>query len=270
MNSIMKFSTKQIGVNLIIAALMIVSLAGCKKDDPEAPLLPPSSSFVMDYSEFDDNSFKSASTAANFVFAGTHVAVWNTVLFFNLVVPVAAFWESFNHQAEYQGNSTWTWDYNFNVIGIQHKAELQAVLDGAEVQWKMYISKDGNYSNYLWYSGSTRVDRTYANWTLNSDPANPQQYLNVEWNRNAQTGLENIKYKNVIPGHADNGSYIYYEQSNDADLDRVYDIYGSGNDNLINIKWHHLNKDGRVKNEAHFGDTDWHCWDIDYTDMVCQ
>ncbi len=268
MKSKMTTAGKQIGGLMIIAALMITSLTGCLNDKNPAPELPGSSMFIMPYSDFDENSGKTASSNENFVYAATNVAVWNTVIFLNMIVPVAAYWESFNHQADYQGNNTWTWEYNFNSLGIQHSAELQAVLDGNQVHWKMYISKSGNYSNFLWYSGTTQNDRSHAEWTLNHDPTDPKPLVGIEWNRDA-SGFEDIKYTNVIPGHDDYSGYIYYEQVDDADLDRIYDIYFPSDDNLINIKWHHLNKDGRVKNEARFGDTDWHCWDIDYTDISC-
>jgi len=38
----------------------------------------------------------------------------------------------------------------------------------------------------------------------------------------------------------------------------------------MEINWNKPANNGRVKDEAHFGDQDWHCWDADQQDTGCQ
>ena len=89
---------------LIIAIAAVGVMSGCKKDKP-APGLPPTSSMVMDYSEFNSGgSGKSAhdggispyDSSTAWGWAATNVVIWNVVLTVNLAIPVAAFVESFN------------------------------------------------------------------------------------------------------------------------------------------------------------------------------
>ena len=52
--------------------------------------------------------------------------------------------------------------------------------------------------------------------------------------------------------------------------DAMYDIFNKGQNNLTEIKWNRTSKDGRVKDPAHFGDEDWHCWNHLLEDTTCQ
>ncbi len=140
---------------LVILLIIAIVPTGCNKDEDDAteagpaPELPPTSSFVMDFSDFPDddttkykNSY--AYTYQNWLWAASNVTVWNAVLTVTLVVPVAAFYESFNHQGVWDPSvSAWVWSYNFTAGGAVHLAELQASLVNEGVRWEMYISKNG-------------------------------------------------------------------------------------------------------------------------------
>jgi len=267
--------------SLVILLIIAIIPTGCNKDEESnvepapAPELPPTSSFVMDFSDFPDDDttkYKSsyAYTYQNWWWAATNVAVWNAVLTITLVVPVAAFYESFNHQGVWDpGLNAWVWSYNFVAGGAIHLAELRGSLDANGIYWEMYISKTNVYNDFLWFSGSSNSTNTAGEWHLNENPNNPNEFLQIEWNRDVTTGEADIKYTNVKPGAPGNGGYILYGVNNSVPYDTYYTIYNANNNNLTDIEWNRTTKNGRVSDELHFGDPDWRCWDENLQDIIC-
>lgn len=260
---------------LIFLALS-VSLFSCKKDkDEPAPDLPPSSTMVMNFGNFEDttgNGKMLDTTKINFVHAATNVYWWSLVVTLHAVVPVAAFQEALNQNASYDSNSkTWTWEYNTNVsVWGQYNCRLEAKLVGSNVQWEMYISKSGLYTDFLWYSGLSAVDGTNGTWRLYQNPTSTKNaYMDILWHRNTN-GTEDIKYTNIVPGSNQNGSYIEYGTTQvDPNYNAFYNIYGIANNNLLEVKWNTQIKEGRVKDGSKFNDADWHCWDNSFTNTTC-
>ncbi len=261
--------------NLKFKTLLILSLSlllinsGCKKDKEPAPEIPPETTFNINFSDFD-NSNKLALdsvTNDNWTWAATNVAVWNTIITINLAIPVAAFKEAFNHQGEYQNDGSWIWSYNFGTTG--YSAKLKAKEDGGYINWYMYISKSGTYTDFLWYSGKSKTDNSEGTWTLYQNPTTPNEYVDIQWHRNTTAGTSDIKFTNAIPGGSENGGYILYKIDPSQTLDAFYDIYNKGQDNLTNINWSRTTKEGKIKDPAHFGDNDWHCWNSSLIDTTC-
>ena len=263
------------GSLLLLFALTVINFTGCKKDDDikPAPDLPPQASMVMDFSDFaeaDTTFLKSTDTYHNWGWAATNVLVWNTVITVHLAIPVAAFYESFNHEGVYDPNTgEWVWSYNFMAGGVIHSASLHASLSGDDINWKMYISKDNAYSNFLWYYGTTNLSNTKAVWHMSENPQHPNELILIEYEKNTQTTLEQIKYTNIKTSSPGYGGYIEYGQRGDQDFDAFYKIYVIEQDHLTNIEWSRSMKDGRVRDEIHFGDFDWRCWDTDLQDITC-
>lgn len=253
----------------------IFSTTSCKKDDDDkvAPVLPPQSAFVMNFSDFSDtnDTLKSAAqveTYSNWGYAALNVMVWNSVLTVGLAVPVASYVEAFNHEAIYHPDEdNWTWSYNFSVGFTAYEAELTAALEGTMVNWEMRITKAGEYSDFLWYRGKSAVDGMSGYWVLSENPLNPGDLLRIEWQK-SENGTSNIKCINVRTGDAENGSYIWYGTTITS-FDRFYVIYRKPVNNHINIEWSSTLKNGHVKDPLHFMDTEWHCWDINLQDIVC-
>jgi len=266
--------------SLVILLLIAIIPTGCNKDadnvEPApAPELPPSSSFVMDFSDFSDddttkykNSY--AYTYQNWWWGATNVVGWNFILTVTLVVPVAAFYESFNHQGIWDPSiSKWVWSYNFVAGGSIHLAELHASLENNGVKWEMYITKNNAYNDFLWFYGITNSVNSTAEWHLYKNPNNPIEFLDIDWSEDNVTGEAEIQYTHVEPGVPGNGSYIQYGVNNSTPYDTYYRIYKAANDNLTDIEWNRTTKNGRVMDELHFGDPDWRCWDELLQDIIC-
>lgn len=267
--------------NLFVVVLASVSLAlaSCKLKEEEetgtAPTLPVASSFVMAFDDFDfvvaarDSAMSViVATTSNYNYAATHVAVWNTVLQVGLIVPVASFVEAFSHDPKKQSDGSWLWSYSFRVAGISHTAKLYGKIVNNTVEWDMYISRIGGYTNFHWYEGTSKIDGTQGAWTLMKDPDNAHEFIGIAWNRNASAGTGDIKYTNIETGTDGEGDYIHYGTTTDTTYNAYYDINDASASSLIEIEWNRATTAGRVKNFAHFGNEDWQYWDATHQDIA--
>lgn len=257
----------------IIAVMMIMVFSGCKKDEEKtAPTIPPSSTFIMDFSGFsnpaDTTGNRELTSYNNWGFSYINVVSWNVLLTVGLAVPVAAFNESFNHQAVYHpDNNNWTWSYNVTADNSVYEAELTGYLQSDSVVWEMRITRDNLYSDFLWFQGKSAIDQSGGYWILMNSPLTPVTLLKIDWKRYPDNTAE-IRYTNIVPSSEDNGSYIFYGKTS-ADLNRSYVIYNHKIDNMTAIEWNSNSHNGHVKDPAHFGDILWHCWDTNLADIVC-
>jgi hypothetical protein len=266
----------------IFASFLALTLFfACAKDEPtkteeEQPPTPPQADyFIIDFNVFPDSTSpapfqkeQQILTYQNWGFAAVNVAVWNSLITLTLIAPVATFNSTIQEEPVLQPDGRWLWTKNFNVLGVPHTSKLygETVTSGAE--WEMYLSKENAFTDFKWYTGFSNLPLTEGNWTLFKDPDSSVEFIRIDWHRNQQGG--DIKYTNIIPGHQDNGGYIYFEK-NDASspYDRFYDIYNKSMDNLTQIEWDSVTREGRVLDALHFGNPDWHCWDMDLMDIVC-
>lgn len=269
-------------VTALLLALILFAISGCSDDDksttpePQPPDLPPQASFVMDYGDFIEETgyvifLDRGSDPASHVNWGQsafRIAFWDFALSVTLAVPVAAFVESFQHQPVQQPDGSWEWSYSVTV-GVQYTCRLVGRTDAGMVEWEMYISKQGAYSDYLWYYGSHNLPATEGAWTVNRDPNQSNPFLSIEWHRDVADSTGDLKYTYVVPVDADSGGYIFFGSDIDSTYDRFYHLYNKAQDNLAEIEWNYEFKNGRVRDEFFYGDTVWHCWDMNLEDSDC-
>ncbi len=265
----------------LVLFLSVFLMQSCQKDDltttvdpqgQKAPELPKVESFVMPFTAFEEFREDDSRTTNNWLYAASNVVIWNLVLTQQLIIPVASFYESFNHSAEYQGGGVWLWAYEVDDNGTTYHAELYGeLLVGNEVKWDMYISEEGGFPQMHWYSGITANDGSYATWTLNHEPNNPTPFIEINYQENDGNGFETIRYTNIIPGIPENGGYIEYKESasQGTEFNRIYDIYKSEIDNLLEINWNNPSNEGRVKDAEYFQDNEWHCWGSNLQNIDC-
>ena len=267
-------------VLLVLMVATVVLQPGCKKDHGDPPQIPPSSSFVMNFSDLDStkapgkflkiSGIDSVGEYSNYLFSAGNVFVWNVIITVGLAVPVASFLHSFSYQATWNNQvDAWEWKYDFTVV-VVYSAKLRAKVSGNMVHWEMYISKQGGFQNFLWYSGDSHLDGTEGTWTLFDNPTSNQELLGILWHNNASNGTSDITYTNIVPGGPENGGYIAYGITTDTTYNAFYNIYNKGKNNLTEIKWKRTAMNGRVKDSLHFGNTDWHCWDVTLKNEICQ
>ncbi|UCC31100.1 MAG: hypothetical protein JSU86_02250 [Phycisphaerales bacterium] len=275
-------------LRLVTSCVLLIGMlpwaTGCRTnmqpDGEEAPEIPPASTFVMDFSDFVDGGASKLAldrtdpttmqliVRANWGRAALKVGIWNAIITVGLAVPVAAFLESFNHIPEIQTDGSWVWSYEVSVTGVIHTAELHALVVDGNVEWNMFISKEGFYTDFNWFSGLSNLAGTEGTWTLNKDPDDPTAFVGIEWHRNLQDETGDIKYTNIVPDGPENGGYIFHGITGEA-FDAFYEIFNKGQDNLTNIEWSRTTKEGRIRDPAHFSDEDWRCWDTALLDIEC-
>jgi hypothetical protein len=270
-------------VAAIFAVLLMVVPAGCGKSDKSnditnALALPPQSSLFTDFSSFPTVSSQAAASLvsrvtisgqSNFAFSAVNVIVWNTVITVGLAVPVYTFLEAFNHRPTLQPDGSWLWSYSKTILLVTYTAKLYGKINGDHVDWSMYISKAGDFTDFNWFNGTADLAGTNGNWTMKKSPSDPVDLLSIDWARNAAADTGHITYTNVEPGGPENGGYISYgnDGTTDPTYDAYYNIYNKGKDDLINIEWNLTTKEGRVKNPAAFGDSNWHYWNSALQDV---
>ena len=123
------------------------------------------------------------------------------------------------------------------------------------------------FVDFLGYYGKSALSGSGGYWIIQEDPVSPHPLFQIDWHQYSD-GTADIRYMNVKPGDQENGSYIFFGTALTG-LDRFYDIYNKGQDNLTEIEWSSVNKNGHVKDLNHFGDEQWHCWDTNLMDVVC-
>lgn len=264
-------------IGIILISFTIISCDEGEKDE-DAPQLPPKESFIIDFSDFNNSSDTLKSTKATLTYknwgaAYFQASVWNFIIAVKGIVPVTAFVESFNHQPVYEGVKTWSWTYDYTIGSATYTAKLTGkILETEEVKWEMYISKAaliGAYTDFKWYEGVARLDRTSGHWILYNNPTDVYELIRIDWTKNWDNNTGGIKYTNIVPDGPENGGYIAYGIVGDTVFDAYYEIYNKGKDNLTDIEWNRTTKVGRISDPLTFGDEDWHCWDNLLLDIVC-
>ncbi len=246
---------------------LVVVFTSCEKEE-EPPVIPDISTFQMDFSEFapiSDTAKKSTSeeysTYKHFVTSAFQITGWNIAVALVMATPVASFTESFNHEAVYHTDDKyWTWSYNFNLLG-PHDAELKGYFEGDSVVWEMKIDTK------VAYTGKNATDRSGGYWLLKKDLNSSDFWLQIDWNKNGDEAR--VKYTNILNGDHEKGGYILYGKTS-GELNRYYHIFNKGANNLTKIEWNAEMKNGRIINQAVFGDNDWNCWNEKLRDIDCE
>ena len=203
-------------MNQFVAIALMISLVisfGCEKEEKDsAPQLPPASTFVTEFSEFDQGMDRKSTEVieSNFVMAAVAVVYMNASLTVGLAIPVAAYIEAFNHDPVRIDNDTWEWSYDVVVEEVTYTAVLTADVIGDQVDVEMRISKAEVFEDFLWYSGSFDILRTSGTWTLYNNPEDNQEVLNIVWNHDWELETFDVTYTYVLAESNYYGSYIEY------------------------------------------------------------
>jgi len=261
-------------MNQFVAISLMISLTisfGCEKEEKDkAPQLPPASSFVTDFSEFDQGAAKKSTEVIenNFVTAAVAVVYMNSVLTVGLAIPVAAYAEAFNHDAMRVDNDTWEWTYDVIVEDITYTAVLTADVVGEMVNWEMRISQEEGFQDFLWYSGSCDILRTSGTWTLYNNPEDNQEVLTIDWNHDWELGTFDVTYTYVTESNY-YGSYIEYGLTEDTDYDAYYIIDDTAQVMTYVIHYNTETHAGKIEEFVNEDPVFEGCWDSNLQNADC-
>lgn len=271
----------------LTAALTVIFLSSCVVDPPttpqSAPEIPPAEVFTLSTEEISETSSDTTTalttgvTYRNWAHAGINLLVWNTVIVLKTGIPWAAFGRALNETPVFIGNATFEWTYQHqahpNLGGDLYDIRLtgQYLNNSQEVEWVMTASKVGGFQEFEWYRGIVSTDHTSASIILNHQPNNPESCLRIDYERNPATNDASIRYTNIDPTNSDMGAYIEHRVQSTEDFNRAYDVLTKPNDprTFLEIQWNEPTREGRVKHEKRFNNTDWHCWDVNQIDVDC-
>ena len=263
-------------IALIVTGICLSSaFTGCVNKD-KAPLIPPSETMIMDFSDYVKDTSQTKSTLADtshFWFSTATVVVWNSLIGITCAIPFLSYKEALKHQAVHQHDDSWLWTFsvrdNWNAF---YTCKLSATDMGTTINWEMRLSKSGwlGYDNFRWYHGVSYKDGSKGTWTLCESPSNPIDFLKIEWNRDKDIKYTLLKHQNPMPiSGIDSlyGSFIYYGKTSN-DLNRVYNIYYMMQN--CDIEWNHEDLHGRVRAPYFYHNDDWHCWGTNLGNTVCE
>jgi hypothetical protein len=261
----------------LIFVLSTGFFTGCKKDKGNPPVLPPPESMTIDFSNFVSakksgeqvSGFKGTENS-NWEYAATVASVWSVIINLNLAVPVAAFKLAVNQVPVYISAKNWQWSYNVTFLASTYKARLTGLIRTSDVQWKMYITKDGTggFSEFLWFEGTSKLDGTGGQWILYESAVTPDALLQIDWTKTGTT-VGNIKYT-YVKNNSFKNSYIEYGLTTN-DLNAYYTIhyYNGVKFSDVNVEWNSTTHNGHVKSVDYLGDSNWYCWDANKINIIC-
>ena len=245
------------------------AVSACKKDDTvisSPPLMPPRAAFVMDFTGY--KYLHQTKTYTNFNIAVTNVKPWYKLMEEILFIPFAAYKEALYVTPIKIDANSWQWEFDFT-IEKAYKGKLKSLRNGDNIEWKMYVSKAGEFSDFLWYEGTTDYFATKASWLIYDSPAVPRKIIGVEWILN-EDKTYSLEYKNIANGGRDFGSFIKYSTNVADEFNKSFDVYDKLNEHLSKIEWTKDNVSGRLQDSFSYGNSDWYCWNEDYQDTDCK
>lgn len=270
---------------LLLTVIIAGLLTGCKKKHGDPPVLPPEETLIMDFTNFESGK-KSADLFTekglndyNWGFSALVAGYWRAVIFTTLYVPVKAFQVAVDKDPVWIEDNTWQWSYEVTVLSVKFKARLVGQIRSTDVLWKMYLTREGTggFAEFLWFEGTSLTTGRGGSWTLNHSAQYQEPVLTINWEGNG-TAVTYIKYTYVRALNdsrvADpfKNSYIEYKTSaTSTRYDSSYKIYyyNGAEFATMDVEWNSVNHSGRVKSQAVYTDTNWHCWDESLVDIVC-
>lgn len=260
--------------------LSVSLLSGCKKDKGDPPVLPPSESMTIDFSNFSAQgkgdlsiSVPKGTQTSNWEFAAGVATIWNAIIYTTLAVPVYSYKMAINQTPAYLEDKTWQWSYNVSLLNLTYKARLTGQIRTNDIQWKMYIAVDGTggYNEFLWFEGTSSLDGKSGQWILYESHSNQVPVIKIDWSVTGNT-VASVKYTYTKSGNSFKDSYIEYGRTTNS-LNSFYTIHYYNSTYLqfydLNVEWSSTAHNGRVKCLGHFGDTEWYCWDGNYINVTC-
>jgi hypothetical protein len=269
---------KKIISGVLIFALTTVLFYGCKKDKGDPPALPPAESMTIDFTNFVSaaksgvfNIDQKGTQNSNWEYAATVAGFWRLIINSTLAVPVAAYKIALTQTPSFVTTKTWQWSYTVTYLSATYKARLTGQIRANDVQWKMYISKDGadSFAEFVWFEGTSKLNGSGGQWILYQSSVAPDAMLQIDWTKTA-TGVGYVKYTYVKNDSIKN-SFIEYGLTTNA-LNAYYTIhyYNGVKFSDVNVEWNITTHNGHVKSLDYLGDTNWYCWDSNKINTVCQ
>jgi hypothetical protein len=259
---------------LSVCLILLVAVSGCKKDKGNPPELPPAGTMIIDFTNFDYQGKGMEAFAAKgtdnsaWEFAAIAAGTFKIILGTTLAIPVYSFQLAIDQTPQYVSDKTWQWVYNATIANESYQAKLVGQIGSSEVTWKMYITKQNSFTDFLWFEGTSALDGNSGQWTLYHSNATPVAVLQIDWIKSGDA-LSSVKYTYVKEQDSFKTSYIEYGFKS-GPLNAYYTIhYYNGNKfSDVNVEWNTTTHNGRIRCTEYI-DGQWYCWDANRANTNC-
>ncbi len=242
--------------------------ASCKKDLKYPPALPSEETFIFVIDDFELKSLQDT-TMVNWWRAKSIVKNWNLTILENLSVPISSYLKATKTQNPlYQSDNTWLWEYDFYDGEINYSSKLFGTENTDSVIWEMYITKEGEYNDFLWFSGICFNNNNTVLWKIYDNPDNAEELMSINYNKQSSDVID-IKFTNISPSDAENGSYFLLGKSNTDNFNRYFKSFTKTDDKKLEITWSSEIGYGKISSFDLYQDSNWHCWDESLKDVDC-
>lgn len=257
---------------LSLGLVLLMSFSGCKKDKGQPPELPPVGTMMIDFTNFEYQKKGvpevKGTENSSWEFAAIAAGTFKLILGTTLVVPVTSFQLAIDQTPEYVSEKKWQWIYNATIGSETYQAKLIGEIRSTDIGWKMYITKQNAYTDFLWFEGTSALDGNSGQWILYYTNANPVPVLQIDWKKSGDA-LSSVKYTYTKEDNLKT-SYIEYGFKT-GDLNAFYNIHFFKETKFIdvNVEWSTAGHQGRVKCIDYLGDDQWHCWNANRVNVTC-
>lgn len=252
----------------------------CKKNPGEPPVVPPSGTMAVDFSNFESGkkgevsiSVPKGTQNSNWEFAAGVALIWKSIIYTTLAIPVTSFQLAASQDPVYIENQTWEWKYTATVLGKTYNARLTGQIAASNVVWKMFITLEGTggFTDFIWFEGTSEFDGSAGQWILYQSPTSPASILQIDWTKSGED-IGMVKCTYTKTGDQFKDSYIEYGLTSNA-LNAYYTIhyYNVSYQQFfdLNVEWSTTLHNGRVKCPGYFGNSNWYCWDGNFLNVTC-
>ena len=241
-----------------ITFLAQFSIQSCTQEDLVAPKTLPINSMYVNLVYFENTVFDNPNK--QYVF--DIISQWELYVTDSLLLPSKAYQQLISKEALYQAKNTWLRETDFELNLKTYNTKLFNIADEDSSEWKLYITKEGEYTDFLLLNGLSANSDSIGSWTVTKYDIKEISinFLKIDWLVKTNNS-QKIQFTNIIPGSIDNGKYILINDSIDDIYNKYIDIYDKSKDNHSYIQLNTNTKTGRIKDIDHFGNETWQYWD---------
>lgn len=251
----MTLSIKQI-ILLCNIALML-TFVSCKR----AELIPPAALPVSTLNENISYLEPVTYTDENKIYAAEILKNWNNYIN-DSVSYITDYYQKISIiEAVRQIDNTWLWETDIEKDTTTINVKLFSIIKTDSIDWKLYLSVEGQYSNIQVLKGISDNNYSLGEWAVYkfNTKKELEKILTINW---SNSGVQNkIKFTNSVAGSVKNGNFIIINDSIEGIYNKYIDIYEKAKDKHSYIQLNTDTKKGRIKDILHFGDEQWYYWE---------